>query len=78
MNTGDALIFKSRLAAQSPMKTCRAVSMVCRQVYVEVVGGAVLCKLSECYFRSALLMGNYLGRINRKCSFIVHLTSPES
>ncbi|KAH7393308.1 hypothetical protein BKA64DRAFT_709655 [Cadophora sp. MPI-SDFR-AT-0126] len=49
-------------------KTYTSISLVCRQVYVEVAGGALLYKMSEFYIDSGLLMGNNLTKINRKCS----------
>ncbi|KAG4437260.1 hypothetical protein IFR05_007276 [Cadophora sp. M221] len=48
----------------SPITMCLSISLVCRQIYVEVVGGALLYRVSEFYFNSGLLMSNYLSRIN--------------
>ncbi|PVH85618.1 hypothetical protein DL98DRAFT_651014 [Cadophora sp. DSE1049] len=50
--------------AEYPTKTYIDVSLVCRQIYVEVVGGAMLYRMGEFYFGSGLLMNNYLTKIN--------------
>ncbi|KAH6715398.1 hypothetical protein DL95DRAFT_455762 [Leptodontidium sp. 2 PMI_412] len=54
----------TRTRHSSPMKMYLSVSLVCRKIYVEVVGGALLYRVGEFYFRSGLLMSNYLSRIN--------------
>ncbi|KAH7321670.1 hypothetical protein BKA65DRAFT_86266 [Rhexocercosporidium sp. MPI-PUGE-AT-0058] len=61
VNTNDGL---RNTLFSSPIKTYLAVSLICRQAYVEVVGGALLYRMGDFHFKSGLLMSNYLSRIN--------------
>ncbi len=53
-------------APNSPINIYTNMSLICRQCYMEVVGGALLHRIGAFTFNSPMLMENYLAKINRK------------